>query len=88
MLVSPRRNHRSSWTMDFVCTFLVVSSGKAPREIEAHLVAEHRQRAGAGAVVLAVTVVAHVAHEIEVDVAWWDSSVPPRKPSVGSRRAA
>ena len=52
--------------IDLVCTFLVVSSGKPAAEVEAHLVAEHRQRAGAGAVVLAVAVVAHVAHEIEV----------------------
>src|SRR3982750_2660159 len=28
MFVSPRRNHRSSCTIDFVCTFLVVRGGK------------------------------------------------------------
>ena len=26
-LVSPRRNHSSSWMIDLVCSFLVVSSG-------------------------------------------------------------
>ena len=39
---------------------------KAAREIEAHLVAEDRQRAGAGPVILADAVVAHVAHEVEI----------------------
>ena len=43
---------------------------EARAEIEAHLIAEHRQRAGAGAVALAMTVVAHVAHEIEVGLHW------------------
>ena len=52
--------------IDLVWTFLVVTSGKPAREVEAHLVAEHRQRAGAGAVVLAVAVVADVPHEVEV----------------------
>ena len=28
MFVSPRRNHSSSWTIDFVCSFFVVTSGK------------------------------------------------------------
>ena len=27
-LVEPERNHSSSWTIDFRCTFLVVTSGK------------------------------------------------------------
>ena len=52
--------------IDLVWTFLVVTSGKPGREVEAHLVAEHRQRAGAGAVGLAVAVVADVPHEVEV----------------------
>ncbi len=52
--------------IDLVWTFFVVSSGKPARQVEAHLVAEHRQRAGPGAVVLAVAVLAHVAHELEI----------------------
>ena len=52
MLVSPARNHSSSCTIDFSGSFLVVSIGKPGDQIEAHLVAEDRQRAGAGAVVL------------------------------------
>ena len=39
---------------------------KAGTQVEAHLVSEYRERAGSRAVVLAVAVVAHVAHEIEV----------------------
>ena len=39
---------------------------KSGAEVEAHLVAEDRQRSGARTIVLALTVVAHVAHEIEV----------------------
>ena len=30
MLVSPGRNHSSSWMIDFRCSFLVVTSGKPP----------------------------------------------------------
>ena len=52
MLVSPARNQSSSWTIDFRCSFLVVTQRKAVGEIEAHLMAEHRERAGAGAVAL------------------------------------
>ncbi len=52
MLVSPARNQSSSWTIDLACSFLVVVSGKAVGEIEAHLMAEHGQGAGAGAVAL------------------------------------
>ena len=52
MLVSPARNHSSSCTMALSGSFLVVTIGKPGRQIEAHLVAEHRQRAGAGAIVL------------------------------------
>ena len=52
MLVSPARNHSSSCTIDFSGSCLVVSIGKPGGQIEAHLMAEHRQRAGAGAVVL------------------------------------
>ena len=52
MLVSPARNHSNSWTIAFSGNRLVVSSGKPALKIEAHLMAEDRQRAGAGAVVL------------------------------------
>ena len=40
--------------------------GKTRAEVEAHLIAEHGQGAGPGAIVLAQSVIAHVAHEIEV----------------------
>ncbi len=50
-LVSPARNHSSSWMIDFRCSFFVVTSGKPSRQVEAHLMAEDRERAGAGAVV-------------------------------------
>jgi hypothetical protein len=66
MLVSPCRNHSSSWMIDLVCSFLVVSSGKARRQVEAHLPAEDGQRAGAGAVAFRVSVLEHVAHQVEV----------------------
>ena len=48
------------------CSFLVVISGKPSREIEAHLMAEHRQRAGAGAVALLDAVGEHVFHQFEI----------------------
>ena len=51
--------------IDFRCSFLVVTAG-SPREIEAHLVAEDAERAGAGAVALLYAVVEDVAHEVEV----------------------
>src|SRR2546429_9964410 len=35
-------------------------------EVEAHLIAENGQGAGPGAIVLAQSVIAHVAHEIEI----------------------
>ena len=60
MLVSPARNHSSSWMIDFRCSFLVVTSGKPSRQIETHLVAEDGARAGAGAVALLDAVVQHV----------------------------
>ena len=66
MLVSPCRNQISSWMIDLRCSFLVVTSGKALGQIEAHLVAEHAERAGAGAVGLAHPFGAHAAHEIEI----------------------
>ncbi len=50
--------------MDFRWHFLVVTSGKALREIEAHLVAEHADRAGAGAVGFFRAVVEHVLHQV------------------------
>ena len=66
MLVSPARNQSSSWTIDLRCSFLVVSSGKPLGEIEPHLMAEHRQRAGAGAVALLHAVGEDVFHQIEI----------------------
>ena len=35
-------------------------------EVETHLIAENGQGAGPGAIVLAQSVIAHVAHEIEI----------------------
>ena len=52
--------------IDFRCSFLVVSSGKPCAEIEAHLMAEHRQRAGAGAVALFHAVGEHMFHQVEI----------------------
>ena len=52
MLVSPARNQSNSCTIAFSGSRLVVSIGKPAAQVEAHLVAEDRQRAGAGAVVL------------------------------------
>jgi hypothetical protein len=52
MLVSPRRNQSSSMMIERRCSFLVVTSGKPFGQVEAHLVAEHGERAGAGAVLL------------------------------------
>ena len=52
--------------IDFRCSFLVVTQRKALREVEAHLVAEHRQRAGAGAVVLLAPVGENAFHQVEV----------------------
>jgi hypothetical protein len=66
MLVSPCRNHSSSWMIERRCSFLVVSSGKTLGQVEAHLPAEHRARAGAGAVGFDVPVFEHVAHQVEV----------------------
>ena len=48
------------------CSFFVVSTGKPSREIEAHLVAEQAQRAGARAVVLARAAVADRPQEVEI----------------------
>ena len=52
MLVSPARNHSSSCTIDFSVQLLGGQHRKPGGQVEPHLVAEHRQRAGAGAVVL------------------------------------
>ena len=52
--------------MERRCSFLVVTSGKPAAQIEAHLIAEDAQGAGAGAVVLARAVLAYVAQEIEI----------------------
>ena len=60
-LVSPRRNQSSSRTIDLICSFLVVSSGKPCGQVEADLAAEHAQRAGAGAVALRRTPLARMS---------------------------
>ena len=52
--------------IDLRCSFLVVTSGKPVGEVEAHLMAEHRQRAGAGAVVLLHAVGEDPLHQVEV----------------------
>ena len=39
---------------------------KAVGQVEAHLVAEDGERAGAGPVILAMAVVAHLPHEVEI----------------------
>ena len=52
--------------MDLRCSFLVVSSGKLSAQVEAQLAAEHRQRAGAGAVGLARAALEHLGEEVEV----------------------
>ena len=46
--------------------FLGGDEREAFGEVEAHLVAKHREGAGAGTVVLARAVFEHVAHQIEV----------------------
>ena len=49
-----------------VWSFLVVSSGKPCGEVEAHLVAEDAQRAGAGAVALLDAVLQDVPEEVQI----------------------
>ena len=44
MLVEPRRNQISSWTIAPKAVFLVVTSGKAVGEVEPDLPAEDAQR--------------------------------------------
>jgi DNA-binding transcriptional ArsR family regulator len=39
---------------------------EAGGEVESHLVAEHRERAGTGTVILAPAAVAHMTHEVEI----------------------
>jgi hypothetical protein len=48
------------------CSFFVVSSGKSCSSAKAHLPAEHRARAGAGAVSLGRALLEHVRQEVEV----------------------
>ena len=65
-LLSPRRNHSSSTMMALQKHLLGGDQRKAFVQVEAHLVAEHAARAGAGAVALAHAVREHVAHEVFV----------------------
>ena len=48
------------------CSFLVVSSGKAVGEVEAHLRPEPGQRARPGAVLLLDALVENSLHEVEI----------------------
>ena len=66
MLVSPFRNHSSSWMMERKCSFLVVTAGNPCAEVEAHLVAEHGTGAGAGAVGLGRALITYPPQQIEV----------------------
>ena len=50
------------------CSFLVVTSGKPFAQVEAHLVAEHAQRADAGAVLLLGALVEDALHQVLVSV--------------------
>ena len=59
------------------CSFFVVTSGNPAREVEAHLVAEDAQRAGAGAVTLLVPVVEDALDQVEVLPHAPDSSSRP-----------
>ena len=52
--------------IDLTCSFLVVTQRKAARQIEAHLMAEDRARADAGAVALFDALGEHAFHQIEV----------------------
>ena len=52
--------------MDFTCNFFGGQQRKALRQIEAHLMAEQRQRAGAGSVLLAPALAQQQIEEIEI----------------------
>ena len=39
---------------------------EARRQVEAHLITKHAERAGPGAILLAHPVIAHVAHQVEI----------------------
>ena len=65
------------------CSFFVVTSGKPSRQVEAHLMAEHRDRSGAGPVVLADALVEDAAEKVDDRRAWQclvltKLTVPPR----------
>ena len=76
MLVSPFRNHSSSWMIERRCSFFVVTSGKPSLQIEAHLMAEDGERAGSGPVVLADALVQDAAEQIVIGL----HAVAPRLP--------
>ena len=52
--------------IDLVCSFLVVVSGKAVGQVEAHLVAEDAPRARAGAIALRHAVVDNLLQQVKV----------------------
>lgn len=64
--LEPERNHSSSWTMDFDVDLLGRDQRKAPRQVEAHLVAEHAQCAGAGSICLCGAMGVDVPQEVFV----------------------
>lgn len=66
MFVSPCRNHRSSWMIERVWSFFVVEQRETVLKCEAHLPAEHGDCPRSGPVGLAVALLEHVAHQIEV----------------------
>jgi hypothetical protein len=66
MLVSPFKNHRSSWMIERRCSFLVVSAGNPVGQVKAHLVPEHAARAGAGPVVAVKALIENQAQEVMI----------------------
>ena len=67
MLVSPAQEPEQLVDDRLQVQLLGGDAAESPsREIEAHLMAEHRQRAGAGAVALLHAVGEHVFHQVEI----------------------
>ena len=66
LLDEPVRNHSSSWMMDAQVHLLGGDQRKAFVQVEAHLVAKHAARAGAGAVAFLYAGGVDVAHEVFV----------------------
>ena len=66
MLVSPARNHRSSWMMDLRCSFLVVTSGKPSSSAKRIWWPKTLSVPVPVRVVLARAVAQHAVQEIEI----------------------